>query len=566
MASPPEAAMAQPATPSAPLAQIPRAVTAGPTSLTRRLWFAAAMLFVVVRSLPELTYPLGRDQGTYLTIGSSLLQGRVLYRDLWDNKPPGIFYLYAVIAKLFGRVMWSGAVVDILWLIAVSWCIFLFTERYIGGFGAAVAVAVHAEWHVWAGYIYMGQPENFQLLCVFAAFFLLLNPHSLWRNPRAVAAGVLLAAAFWLKYNAVGFAPFLVLVPYLDPQSLGEQPPRLRLTLPWRDWLWKCIVVGMSALVIVVLVFGWFWARGAWPAMREIQFEVLPRYGMMAVESRAHYLIAVAVRTTYYLGAWSEAATIVALLVAWKTRDLGRFIPIFFALVFAYLATAMQLRFHSYYFLTCFPFLAMVWSYLAVRVYEGFRFVAGRAVERGWRLAAVLLWVLFADTAYWPLPGEFDRVRSQYEDLREWRVNPVIFYSHHRWEIPIEHMGDQLKTIQYLRARSSPCDSLFVWGAHALIYYETGMRPPTRFVSNLGLVALWSPPSWRAELVRDLEASPPRFIVVARQDALPSITYVGLDSEQYLDVFPPLKDFIARHYRQAADFNSFVVYERKVSP
>src|SRR5215469_15470311 len=94
------------------------------TTVTARVWFSAAMLVVVVRALPILSYPPGRDQSTYLLIGRSLLEGKQLYRDLWDNKPPGIFYLYAGISKLFGSALWGVALVDILCLLVISYCIF----------------------------------------------------------------------------------------------------------------------------------------------------------------------------------------------------------------------------------------------------------------------------------------------------------------------------------------------------------------------------------------------------------------------------------------------------------
>src|SRR6516165_9393512 len=110
-----------------------------------RVWLSAAMLFAVIRALPILSYPPGRDQSTYLLIGQSLLEGKQLYRDLWDNKPPGIFCLYAGICKLFGGAVWGVALVDVIWLLVLSYCIFRFTERFLGPGAAAVAVVVHAS-------------------------------------------------------------------------------------------------------------------------------------------------------------------------------------------------------------------------------------------------------------------------------------------------------------------------------------------------------------------------------------------------------------------------------------
>jgi hypothetical protein len=128
-----------------------------------------ALFFAAFRVLPSATYPLGRDQATYCVIGQGLLHGGQLYRNLWDMKPPGIFWMYALAVKILGPVMWSAGVVDILWLLAISYFIFRFAERYVGAGAAVVAVVVNASWHCRAGYVHAAQPETFLLLLFFAA-------------------------------------------------------------------------------------------------------------------------------------------------------------------------------------------------------------------------------------------------------------------------------------------------------------------------------------------------------------------------------------------------------------
>jgi hypothetical protein len=494
-------------------------------------------------------------------IGQSLLEGKQLYRDLWDNKPPGIFYLYAVIAKVFGRVMWSTAVVEILLLFVISYFIFRFTERYAGSAAAAIAVAVHASWHVQAGYVFMAQPETFQLLFFFLSYFLVARKGR-WPNLRVFSGGLSLGMAFWLKYNAIAFLPFLALVPYLDTSALDREPRRAALVLPWRKWLAKAAVLTAGLATAVVGLLAWFWLAGAWPAMREIQFEVMPRYVAMAVQQNPHYWTVVTIVTNYWVGQWTEAATLAALLIAWRFHDLKRFAPIFLAAAAAYASTAMQVRFHNYYFQTCFPFFAIVWGYLCAKIFEGFRAAARSLVQRGWRLATVLVWVVFANLVYWPLPAEASSLAVEYRLLMDWRRDRHAFYAQYPWQLRIEHLRDQLGVIHYLTENSVPGDGVYVWSANALIYFLSDRRPPTRFVSNLGLVSVWTPDAWREELVGDLKKSPPRFIVVARKDWLSSITYTHFDSKDYLKAFPKLNMFIADYYRPVADFDTFLIYRR----
>jgi hypothetical protein len=522
---------------------------------------AIAILFVVVRALPILSYPIGRDQGTYLTIGQGLLEGKQLYRDLWDNKPPGIFIAYAGIAKLFGRVLWSAAAVDILLLLIISYLLFRFTESYLGRAGAALAVMVNASWHGEMRYYWIAQPETLQVACVLAGY-LLMTRRGRWWEASSFAAGLVFGCACWLKYNALAFLPLLLFLPFLDTSALDRQPTRLPLTIPWQSWLRKAglLLAGLAAAICVVLA--WIVLKGAWPAMKEMQFEVLPRYAAMGLERNPHYLLSAFVRTNLNLGVWTLLATLVGLLVAWLRRDLKRFAPLFLAAVTAYAAVVMQVRFHDYYFQTCSPFFAALWAYLVVSIYEGSRALARNFRQRGWRLAPGLVWIAFANAIFWPLPEEFNKLTLRYEELREWRADPEGFYSNYPRQLPIEHLDGELQVIDFLGKNARPNDGVYVWAAQCAIYYLSGHQPATRFVSNLGIVSLWAQPSWRQELMRDLREAQPRFIIVARGDALPAITYVKLDSEKYLKTFPQLETFITSDYRPVADFDSFVIYHR----
>jgi hypothetical protein len=357
--------------------------------------------------------------------------------------------------------------------------------------------------------------------------------------------------------------PLLLFLPYLDTSGLDRNPPKVSLTIPWRNWLARAalLLAGLAAAIGIVLA--WIVFKGAWPAMREMQFEVLPRYAAMGFQRNPHYLLSVFARTNYYLGVWNLWGTLVGLLVAWMRRDLRRFAPVFLAASLAYIATVMQVRLHDYYFQTCYPFFAAIWAYLVVSIYEGTCVLARNPRQRGWRLAAGLLWIVFAQAVFWPLPDEFNKLTMRYEELREWRADRETFCAGYPRQLPIELLRGQFDVIHYLEKNAKRSDGVYVWGAHCMIYYLSGHQAPTRFVSNLGIVSLWAQPFWREELVRDLRNAQPRFIIVTRHDALYAITYVNLDSENYLKIFPKLNSFITENYKLVADFDSFVVYRRK---
>jgi hypothetical protein len=540
--------------------------TANRTSATRkssRLWLFAALLFVLFRAIPNISYPIGRDQATYLVIGEGLLKGQRLYRDLWDNKPPGIFASYALIAKLFGHVMWSVGLVDILWLLVISYCIFRFAERYLGTAAAAIAVSFNADWHCRFGYTDAGQVECFLMLLVFAAY-LAIAGWVRWPQARHFAAGLCLGGAFWLKYNALVFLPLLALLPYVDWSRLDERPRRLGLMIPWRTLLTRmgALLLGFSILVSVVL--GSFYLAGSWPAFKEVQFEVLPRYASMVLQRTPHYKAMAIARVVLLLGPWTWVATGLALLMAEK-RGLSRLTPVLVAAGLGFACTASQFRFSAVSFETCYPFFAMIWGYVVVKSYREVGNAARSSVRGRQALGRMAACALAAIIIYWPMRAEVETVTQRYHDLAAWRRNPDAFFaSYPAMRFLYEGLEGQMQVIRALRQEAAPGDGLFVWGTDPLIYYLTGLVPPTRFVSNLALLSPWGPSPWRDELVRDLEKSPPAFIVVAQHDSF-EVTYTGIDSDQYLSFYPRLAQFISGSYDFKAAFRDFMLYRHKPS-
>ena len=108
-------------------------------------WLFVALFAVFILSLPNLQYPIGRDQATYCVIAESLLKGKHLYLDLWDNKPPGIFYLYVPIVQLLGRTMWLVGAVDMVCVLLAAFATFYFCARYLGPHAGAVAAGSYTH-------------------------------------------------------------------------------------------------------------------------------------------------------------------------------------------------------------------------------------------------------------------------------------------------------------------------------------------------------------------------------------------------------------------------------------
>src|SRR5918993_1260713 len=64
---------------------------------------AALVAALLLLRLPSLVQPMGADQGLYAYVGERNLHGELAYRDAWDQKPPGIHYVYALLRAVSAR-------------------------------------------------------------------------------------------------------------------------------------------------------------------------------------------------------------------------------------------------------------------------------------------------------------------------------------------------------------------------------------------------------------------------------------------------------------------------------
>src|SRR5215510_1477138 len=70
--------------------------------MSTRLLLVLAGALIVLR-LPSLTQPMGPDQGLYAYVGDRILAHELAYRDAWDQKPPGVHYVYAALRAVSSR-------------------------------------------------------------------------------------------------------------------------------------------------------------------------------------------------------------------------------------------------------------------------------------------------------------------------------------------------------------------------------------------------------------------------------------------------------------------------------
>ncbi len=488
-----------------------------PNGPTRRLvwpWVALIILLLAIR-VPSLVQPAGGDQGLYGYAGQRILAGDVMYRDMWDQKPPAIAVIYALLSRIWPHESIVPAA-DLAAAAAIAGLLVVLGRRRYSatiGSGAAAVFLLFGDPYLqrMSGIYVRGQCEPFVALAVMSSLVLLAHPARQRRH--LLMAGVALAAAFWLKYSAAYVLPVAAAVWAWrrDPDSDGH------------DALGDLAWIGLGFGIVAGVVLAYFAVNGALTDLRLATIDYNLRYSNETYESRASALLYVftfpfvraRVDMLWFLGA------IGALLLARRARSTG---SAFVALAWL-LAAVVSIAINGHrdlpnYFVQAAPALALAAS-------AGFATLGTYRASVRYAVAALLLaglWRVGSDAPVWgmrfaSLPGLVENIRYDLQYARG-RIDRDTYLSRFRGQKYDALEIDRLA--RYVRATTDPVDPVFVFGfSGGSICWKSERRSSSRFFWSRPILIEFAadrPGYGSAGLLRDLQRAPPAVVALQKEE------------------------------------------------
>ena len=216
----------------------------------RKEWVLLISCFVfVLLRIPSLIEPHWYgDEGIYQVIGRALNDGRILYRDIWDNKPPLLYIIYAFsfgnlfAVKLLSLLAGLGSIIFFFKLVGKIFkkevSIFICTILYALLFGAPILEGNIAN------------AENFMLLPVVASSYFIFTYSQKNGYKNLAIAGFLLSLALMTKIVAIfDFLAFAIFLVY----TIGFRKNLRHLSI-----FSICFLSVFAAFIIYFLIMGTF--------------------------------------------------------------------------------------------------------------------------------------------------------------------------------------------------------------------------------------------------------------------------------------------------------------------
>jgi Dolichyl-phosphate-mannose-protein mannosyltransferase len=477
-------------------------------------WLVGPALAGLALAWRFMLYPIvgDRDSGVYLYIGSVVLRGGVPYRDVWDHKPPLIYYLDALALALGRGSLLGLQAIEVVALAVALGLGLTLLRRCFGGRAAVSAVLPLA-----ISVPVLTDPnmvESFALPLQMATLALFVRGVERQQPTRfAYPIGFLGGLALLLKPNLVGVWPALLLAALLGRivgprQSLGLL---LRMTLG-------------GALPLLV-AGGYFLSSGA---AREA-WDAVVVYNRIYAQSDPGSTFATVVLG---LAATGLSGLSVMAVLAWLavSRRRWRIVapgPARVLVLAACLDLPLEValsslsgRAYLHYFVAWLPSLAVLAAYLAHSIGPG---LASFGQRFGHAATGVWLVSLLGSLAL-PLT-----------------VRPSAFEANRTRIAALGALGE------YVARATHPGDSVLVWGAEAEVNLAADRLAPGRFVYQYPLLTRgYTRPDLVKEFVQDLAERRPTLIVdVSAGDD----HAVGVDRAGHTALEAPAKYVLANYVK-----------------
>ncbi len=499
------------------------------TNIKPRLFFALEILLLLTIILVVLL-PLSpsdnslpsRDSGVFLYAGWRVLHGDIPYTQIWDHKPPVIYYLDAFGLGLTPGSSWGVWLVEVFSMGVAALTGYILIKRIYGLFPA---IFISFIWMFSAFYLLAGGNMTEEYVLPFQ-FLLLWLFYQAENKPRygwyGFWVGAFTGLLFFTRQNTIAI-PIAIGIYLIVTRLLQRQ---------YKRFFFEALVVLAGGLLVTGIIVGYFAMKGALPAFWDTAFVYNFSYAdekgttdrINALIQGLNQLENVGLAQIAFIG-WGSA---LALLVFNRKRiQKMSQSTIWMALVALPLELVMVSiggRPRIPYFLVLLPILSFFAGFTIWIIFDSI----SKDIPR---FASALLLIMMVFSLGSVFIADYTEIVTSFAQPN----------------------GDS-GLVTYIDQNSAPGDYVLMWGAEAAYNFAARRASPSRFVYQTPLYNEKNK-NTTTEFLQEILDKKPRLIVLRSGDKLSDFRFAYRDNP-----VPGLMDQVKKLYGNSLKVDDWVVY------
>jgi hypothetical protein len=465
-----------------------------------------------------------RDSGVFLYTGWRILNGEIPYKNIWDHKPPIIFYINALGVAIKSGSHWGVWLIELVSLFVAAYFGYIMVKKLLGVYPAIFGLFL---WLLTLVFVLDGGnlTTEYSLPLQFIALFLICDsekpdfPVFHW-----FLIGILGALAFFTKQTTIGIWVAFIIYLTID---------RLKSHL-FIKWLKELLLIFAGGISLSFIIFTFFLIHDSQKQFWSAAFFYNLIYSSStSIDHNRFELIINGFNDLTRIGLFQFGMVgyIIAVYILFKKNIMvvGRPLLItgIIAMPIEWLLLTVSGRTFPHYLITILPVLALFasFSFWAIMAWAN----STGATNRSRILILISTMGVFFWSAYHPYTEQL----LAYKDAG----NPTL--------------------IKYLKTVTSPEDFVLIWGADTDINYFAQRKSPSRFVYQYPLYDKgYVTENMVLEFLNDISIRHPKLIINMMNPSTPFYNFPIKSSE-----ITALTYKLQSEYRYKETINGIVVYE-----
>jgi hypothetical protein len=439
-----------------------------------------------------LSIPFERDEGIYSYFGILTLEGKIPYKDFYESKFPGMFYLYAFMVRFFGDTV-EGMHTGFMWMNIFTLLFVYLASRSlfspIAGIISAITFAFVSLTPNLSGFTVQSEHGVAFFIALGVFFYALAKKHN--KQYYYFSMGLSMALAFMVKTSGV----FLVLWGglILITDFLFSKPRA------FKTFLINLLSYSAGGILILIIFFSIIYAQGSFNDMIWWTYTHSKDYvNTVPYEEGVKYFKytrdAVVQNHKFF---WIHSILAVALClfkpIDFKTKAFGITL-----LGFSFLTIVPGFYFYGHYWIQSVP---------------GFAIVAGMTYYCVDSIIKTFFKLKIKNIKYIYL-GIFVTATLTHMSKQK------SYYFHPNYELILRQVygnnpfPEAREIGNFINSHTKPEDNITLIGSEPQIYFYTHKKSPSRHAYFTAVVnAIPQHYSWQREFVKDVEKQKPKYIV-----------------------------------------------------